>query len=102
MKLKDQLKKKQGSINGKRRILFEVEAPPGSTVFVAGNFNWWDSTTHQLSDDGCHGRYRRHAYVEPGRIEYKFLVNGEWCIDPNCPGWIANKFGSLNSVTNVG
>lgn len=100
MKLKNQQKKPQSN-KGKRRILFEVEAPPGSTVFVAGNFNWWDRTTHQLTDEGCPGRYRRHSYLDPGRIEYKFLINGEWCIDPNCPGWIANKFGSLNSVTNV-
>ena len=54
---------------GKRRILFQVEAPPGAEVFVAGNFNHWQQSKHRLTDKGHPGKFRRHVYVEPGTIE---------------------------------
>ena len=87
---------------GKRRILFECEAAPGSDVFVAGDFNDWDDTKHRLTDKGHPGRFRRHVFLKPGRAEYKFVVDGEWQIDPDCTTWAPNKFGSLNSVVDVG
>lgn len=89
------------SNGGKRRIRFEVEAPPGSEVFVAGDFNRWDVTKHPLSDKGHPGIFRRQLYVEPGTVEYKFLVDGEWHIDAGCSRWSPNDFGTLNSVLHV-
>lgn len=89
------------SNKGKRRILFEVEAPPGSEVFVAGNFNDWELTKHRLTDKGHPGQFRRQVYVEPGTVEYKFVVDGNWQIDSNCPHWRPNEFGTLNSVTDA-
>ena len=87
---------------GKRRIRFDVEAPPGSEVFVAGDFNAWDRQKHRLTDKGHPGHFSRQIYVEPGTIEYKFLVDGEWHIDSDCPSWSPNEFGTLNSVLHVG
>jgi len=101
MKLKHRLKAKKRSNQGRRRLIFKFEAPPGSTVFVAGNFNWWSPSTHQLTDQDSTGHFQRHVYVERGRIEYKFFVNGEWHIDTNCPNWYPNEFGTLNSVVVV-
>ena len=86
---------------GKRRIIFQIEAEPGSNVFVAGDFNDWSHTAHPLSDEGHPGEFRRYIFVEPGRYEYKFSINGQWHIDPNCTAWAPNKFGSLNSVVTT-
>ena len=106
MKLKDRPKSKShqaiSANRGKRRILFECEAPPGAEVFVAGEFNGWDPTSHRLSDRGKPGHFRRYIFLLPGRIEYKFIVDGEWQIDPDCTSWSPNRFGSLNSVVEVG
>jgi 1,4-alpha-glucan branching enzyme len=86
---------------GKRRILFEVTAEPGAKVFVAGNFNRWEAAKHRLTDKGHPGHFRRYVYVEPGQVEYKFLIDGKWQIDCNCPHWKPNNFGTLNSVTDA-
>ena len=92
---------RESAIRGKRRILFEVEAPPGADVFVAGNFNGWERAKHRLTDKGHPGQFRRQVYVEPGTVEYKFIVDGKWLIDSNCTRWTPNEFGTLNSVTDA-
>lgn len=86
---------------GKRRISFEVEAPPGSEVFVAGDFNGWSLAKHRMIDKGHPGKFRRHVYVDPGKVEYKFCIDGEWRIDSKCNSWKPNDFGTLNSVLQV-
>jgi 1,4-alpha-glucan branching enzyme len=87
---------------GKRRLLFELEAPAGAEVFVAGSFNNWQLSKHRLTDKGHPGKFRRHVYVEPGTVEYKFLVDGKWQIDSKCTRWTPNEFGTLNSVIEAG
>jgi hypothetical protein len=37
----------------------------------------------------------------PGRYQYKFLVDGEWIVDPAASQNVANAFGTLNSVLEV-
>ena len=90
--------RKSSHLRGKRRILFEVDAAPGAEVFVAGTFNEWDPQKHRLTDKGHPGHFRRFVYVEPGTVEYKFCIDGDWEIDCNCPHWVPNHLGSLNSV----
>ena len=87
--------------HGKRRILLSISAPAGSEVFVAGDFNEWDHLKHRLTDKGNPGQFRRFIFVDPGRYEYKFNVDGDWQIDPNCEAWAPNQFGSLNSVISI-
>jgi len=83
----------------RRRVCFEIEADEGSEVFVAGSFNDWDPTRNQLKfRDGV---YRTHLLLEPNQYQYKFVVNGVWCVDPNCGDWVSNQYGSLNSIRNV-
>lgn len=96
-----QRKLRKPNNQGKRRLSFEIEAPAGAQVFVAGSFNDWDPSAHRLTDKDHSGTFRRHVYVEPGMIEYKFVVDGEWQIDSNCARWTPNRFGSLNSVVEV-
>ena len=47
------------------------------------------------------GDYHITLMLPPGRHEYKFVINGEYKIDPDCPQWTLNDFGSLNSVLDV-
>jgi 1,4-alpha-glucan branching enzyme len=89
------------SKTGKRRIRFECSAAPGSEVCVAGSFNDWDPAATPLRETDSAGLYRRNLLLPPGRYEYKFVVNGTWCVDPLCTHWQANDLGSLNSVLEV-
>ncbi len=47
------------------------------------------------------GVYEAVVPLDPGSYEYKFVVNGEWCVDPECPRWAPDGHGSLNSVLIV-
>jgi 1,4-alpha-glucan branching enzyme len=80
---------------------FRVAAEPGSEVFVAGTFNNWDPRRHPMRDDPDSRIYRTAIVLPRGRHEYKFVVNGEWRVDPACPRWVPNRYGSLNSVVTV-
>ena len=84
---------------GKRRVAFKLLAAPGSEVYVAGTFNGWDETRKRLFyKDGV---YTATMMLERGRHEYKFIIDGIWCVDPDCPDWVPNDQGSLNSVITV-
>ena len=85
----------------RRRITFSVSAEPGSRVAVSGDFNNWDTTGHSMEDKKGDGNYTATILLAPGVYEYKFIVNDTWSIDPNCPEWIRNSFGTLNSVLRV-
>ena len=87
---------------GTKKVAFQFRAEPGSKVYLAGTFNKWDPTSKQLSDRNGNGVFTTSLMLAPGRYEYKFVVNGVWCVDPECSEWIANDQGSLNSVLAVG
>jgi len=83
----------------RRRVKFHIEADAQSTVAVAGTFNGWDATRHVLKEKD--GVYTLSILLEPGQYQYKFVVNNVWCVDPECPDWAPNEYGSLNSVVDV-
>ncbi|HOP46333.1 MAG TPA: hypothetical protein PK874_01615 [Desulfobacteraceae bacterium] len=88
------------SIAGKKRIKFQIQAEEGNEVFVAGTFNGWSPRKNRLQFKD--NLYTANIFLPKGRHEYKFIVNDIWCIDPECPEWVSNSFGSLNSVITVG
>lgn len=85
---------------GTRTCKFEINAPAGSKVFIAGTFNNWNPTSHKMRK-GAKGVYYTTLELSPGRYEYKFLVNDDWHADEKCPNWVPNGLGTLNSVIEV-
>jgi 1,4-alpha-glucan branching enzyme len=84
-----------------RRIVFCVNAEPGSEVAVSGDFNNWAPEGRKMADKKGDGRFTVTMNLAPGIYEYKFLIDKTWCVDPNCKDWIPNAFGTLNSVLHV-
>ncbi|MEI8242926.1 MAG: glycogen-binding domain-containing protein [bacterium] len=84
-----------------RRVTFKVRADPDSRVFVAGDFNNWDPSINPLSDPGGTGTFSAVLSLHPGAHEYKFVINGTWCVDPDCTEWVQNSLGTLNSICKV-
>lgn len=82
----------------RKRVVFCVRAEPGSKVYVAGTFNAWEPTSRLLADKLGDGQYSCIVTLPKGRYEYKFVINGVWCLDPECSEWVANNYGSLNSI----
>ena len=83
----------------KKNVKFQIAAEPGSRVFVAGSFNDWNAEQKQLKEKN--GVYTITLKLSPGKYEYKFIVNGVWCVDSECQDWSSNGFGSINSVVTV-
>ena len=86
---------------GKKRVTFEVSAPVGSEVFLAGTFNDWDTSKKPMLDKGTSGLFRGVVMLPKGRHEYKFLINGDWSMDASNPNFVMSDVGSLNSVIEV-
>ncbi|MFT4641585.1 MAG: 1,4-alpha-glucan branching enzyme [Verrucomicrobiales bacterium] len=91
---------KPSSTAGRRRVRFEVEAEPGSQVSLVGSFNDWDEKSHPLSEKKP-GLFVKLVYLHTEKYEYKFVINGDWVADSNCPTYEPNEFGTLNSVLTV-
>jgi len=84
-----------------KKIEFQVTAAPGSKVSVAGTFNHWDPAKNPMKDNPDSGPYKTAIAIPLGRHEYKFVINGDWCVDPNCAERTPNGLGSSNSVICV-
>lgn len=83
------------------RVLFHVRAEAGSKVYIAGCFNDWNPTSKPMTDKDGTGDYSVTLTLKPGTYQYKFVINGTWCADPECTEWVPNDMGTLNSVCVV-
>jgi len=82
-------------------ITFNCKADPKSDVYVSGSFNRWDGVLKKMTDTSGMGDYYIEHMLPPGKHEYKFVINGEYQADSECPHWVLNEFGTLNSVIDV-
>jgi 1,4-alpha-glucan branching enzyme len=88
----------------KKRIKFTLEAPEAGAVFIAGDFNDWDTGSHPLKPDGKNGKrgtWKGIVHLDPGIHEYRFIVDGAWHDDPTCMEGVPNEFGTCNCVVRV-
>ncbi len=101
-KIKSEKTAAPASVKTKRRVTFTYRAEPGLTVYLAGCFNNWDPTAKQMVDSKNTGVYTVTLMLAPDSYEYKFVIDGTWCADPECADWVQNDHGTLNSVRHVG
>lgn len=83
------------------RVTFSVRAEVGSKVFLAGSFNNWDPTAKEMVDKKGDGVFTTTVSLPVGSHQYKFVIDGTWCADPECSDWVQNDHGTLNSVKHV-
>ena len=92
--------KKSVGKNGKK-VNFQFKAEPGIEVFLVGSFNEWNPRDLQMERNPANGHYKASVSLPPGRHEYKFVVNGQWCMDSTCLESVPNDLGSFNRVISV-
>ena len=83
-----------------KKTEFNLLAPQAQSVFLVGNFNQWNLSSHPLSPNN-EGVWRISIPLSPGRYEYRFFVDGEWQNDPACSSVVENPFGTSNCVKIV-
>jgi 1,4-alpha-glucan branching enzyme len=82
------------------RVNFTLPAPEAHSVLLVGDFNNWNTYSHLLKKYS-NGRWKTSISLEPGRYEYRFVVDGVWQNDPQCTAFTPNPFGSTNCVLLV-
>ena len=84
-----------------KKVLFQFKSEPGRQVFLAGTFNDWDPTRTPLAAADETGLCTVSLDLLKGRHEYKFVVDGNWLVDPTGADSAPNEHGSMNSVIIV-
>ena len=70
--------------------------PEAQKILVTGNFTGWSHDNNSMVKKN--GKWQFPIHLKPGKYLYKYVVNGEWVIDPDNPAYEENEFGSGNSV----
>jgi 1,4-alpha-glucan branching enzyme len=79
---------------------FTFADPTAKAVFLAGQFNNWSATANALKkDDG--GLWTITIPLKPGKQPYKFVVDGDWRLDPTNPDTLEDSDGNKNSVKTI-
>lgn len=84
----------------KRKITFSLTAPGAGAVELLGDFTGWEQAPVALRPSKT-GKWSKQLSLVPGRYEYRFRVDGQWCDDPACASRVPNGFGSENCVLVV-
>ena len=85
-----------------RMVTLCCRAPTAQSVFVAGTFNDWRPEATPMIR-GADGEWTAALHISPGRYEFKFVVDGQWCRDDanlECE-CVPNPLGTMNRVLDV-
>ncbi|WP_161486766.1 glycogen-binding domain-containing protein [Rufibacter roseus] len=66
------------------------------SVYLAGDFNGWSPTALPMKKEGDDWVFSVHLPL--GKNRYKFVVDGEWIIDPSNKLWEQNEHHTGNSI----
>lgn len=66
----------------------------GNNVYLSGDFNGWSSSADKLNRvSGTNFFYITKIFERDARLDYKFIVDGNWILDPNNPRTCPGGFG---------
>jgi len=84
----------------KKRQTFSLERPGAAKVQLVGDFSDWEKNPIDLKKQK-NGLWKATVSLEPGKYQYRFVVDGCWQDDPTCPARVPNPFGEANCVREV-
>lgn len=93
--------KKTTARPAKQSVVFTVHAEKGKSVYLAGSFNEWSTSAKKMAYKAKDGIYSTTVKLAPGEYEYKFVIDGTWCADPENANAVKNDQGTFNSVITV-
>lgn len=79
---------------------FCLMAPEANEVYLAGDFNAWANGKDKLRKLKS-GLHKKSKKLQPGRYEYRFIIDGQWCCDPANEQRCTNDFGEENSILEI-
>ena len=81
-------------------VAFFCSAPQAQAVFVAGDFNDWDPSSHPMKrmPDGA---WRADIQLNHGHHHYLFVIDGKLALDPRAQGIARNEKNEKVSLVSV-
>lgn len=73
--------------------------PDASVVALTGTFNHWNQSQLLFAREGDGWVCRLD--LDPGVYQYKFVVDGDWLLDPSNPDTAEDEAGNVNNVIEV-
>ena len=70
-----------------KRVKFQIDSKRGDDVYLSGSFHDWNGEEKKMKDKKGDGHYSISLNLPCGEHKYKFLINKEWQIDPDCENW---------------
>jgi hypothetical protein len=70
-----------------------------SVVVLAGTFNEWNQSRLIFGREG--NEWVCRIDLDPGVYQYKFIVDGDWLLDPSNPDTVEDEAGNVNNVLEV-
>lgn len=83
-----------------KKQTFRFVNPEANQVLLAGDFTEWQKGAIPMKSGG-NGVWTATVNLSPGTHGYLFIVDGEWCEDPDCTMRVPNPYGGLNMVRQV-
>ncbi len=85
---------------GSRAVEIIFYAPQAKEVFLAGEFNHWDTRSLPMAKEKG-GIWKQKIELTPGHYEYKIFVDGAWFEDIKGSEVVSNPFGTHNFVLDI-
>ena len=80
---------------------FSVSQPHARSVAVAGNFNQWSSSSHQMARSAT-GVWTAIVMLPPGEHLFMYVVDGtQWINPPAAEDYSDDGFGAKNGIVIV-
>jgi hypothetical protein len=96
IKLAESIKATEANKPQFRQIEFKLNGfENAKEVFVSGTFNSWSVTSSPMKK--VRNAWMATVETEPGKVGYKFIVDGQWITDPDNPETISEN-GYENSL----
>ena len=80
-------------------VLFQAMSKNARGVEIAGDFNSW--IPEPLLRRGLEGLWQKVIPITKGIFRYKFIVDGEWQLDPYQPLQQVNAYGTFDSYLEL-
>jgi DNA-binding response OmpR family regulator len=87
-----------------REIVIQFRNRDATDVRLAGDFNGWvpdKDVQSMVQTEGPQRIWTKILRLPPGTYEYRYVVDGEWCEDPDNPLAVPGPVGGRNSVLVV-
>jgi len=78
-------------------VLFSYFSSDALSVYLTGNFNNWAADAEPLFNISGDGLWQKVVPLPAGKYQYKFVVDGDWHLDPANPKSSSGELGN-NSI----